>query len=319
MSSHSQSRSAQPKGRVRRLVVLAAVLAAALMLGLASMSASASDSPPGHGPAPVPAYSPLPHTHAHNDYQHDHPLFDALSNQFDSVEADIWLADDGALVTDPLLVGHDKSALQHGRRLQDLYLDPLLHLVNTNANRHVYAGSTAQVTLLIDVKSDAASTYRVLDALLRSPSYDPLLTSWTKTGPNTWVETPGPVRVIISGNRDKAYLLGQPTRRAAYDGRLADLGDGLPASFMPWISNSWSSVFQWHGSGPMPDDERALLRHIVANVHATPGQQLRFYATPDRSAQQYLSVWQEERLAGVDWLNTDELAALRTFLTNNPY
>lgn len=320
MPTQSQLDSAVPRRRFRRIATLGVTgLAAASMAVLAPASAFASDSPPGHGPAPAPAASPLPHTHAHNDYLHDHPLFDALSHRFDSVESDIWLAEDGALVSDPLLVGHTKSALQHGRRLQDLYLDPLLNLVNTNANRHVYARSTARVTLLVDVKSDAASTYRVLDALLRAPKYAPLLTSWTKTGAATWAETRGPLRVIISGNRDKDYMLAQPTRRAAYDGRLSDLGDGLPASFMPWISNSWDSVFKWKGSGAMPADERAQLRQIVAAVHATAGQQLRFYGTPDRSAQQYLSVWQEERAAGVDWLNTDQLAALEAFLTSNPY
>jgi hypothetical protein len=176
-----------------------------------------------------------------------------------------------------------------------------------------------QVTLLIDVKSDATTTYQALSAVLRSSTYAPLLTTWTKTGENTWQETPGPVRVIISGNRDMSDMLAQPVRYAAYDGRVSDLGDGLPATFMPWISNSWSSVFHWVGSGPMPADERAQLRQIVSEVHATQGQELRFYGTPDRSKQQYLSVWQEERAAGVDWLNTDKLAALQAFLTANPY
>ena len=29
--------------------------------------------------------------HAHNDYEHPRPLFDALDQKFQSVEADIWL------------------------------------------------------------------------------------------------------------------------------------------------------------------------------------------------------------------------------------
>jgi DUF1365 family protein len=69
----------------------------------------------------------------------------------------------------------------------------------------------------------------------------------------------------------------------------------------------------------MPADEQTQLREIVAQVHATAGQRLRFYGTPDRSEQQYLSVWQEERAAGVDWLNTDQLAALQAFLIAHPY
>jgi hypothetical protein len=50
--------------------------------------------------------------------------------------------------------------------------------------------------------------------------------------------------VIISGNRDMTTMVTQPVRHAAYDGRLSDVGDGRPASFMSWISNSWSSVFK---------------------------------------------------------------------------
>jgi hypothetical protein len=279
-----------------------ALVAALACLAITPAVARASDSPPGHGPPPPPAPAPLPHTHAHNDYQHDHPLFDALSHGFASVEADIWLAPDGEL-----LVGHDKDTLQHGRTLEALYLDPLKQLVAQNGG-HVYPDSSAPLQLLIDVKSGATETYQALDARLRT-TYSLMLTSWTNG-----VESPGPVTVVISGNRDRALMESQTTRYAAYDGRLSDLGDGTPPSFMPLISNSWGSVFKWKGTGEMPADQRQLLEDIVAEAHAN-GQQIRFYGTPDRSKSQYTSVWREELNAGVDWLNTDELAALEAFLT----
>jgi glycerophosphoryl diester phosphodiesterase len=279
-------------------IAMRTLLALTVVLMLAAPAAAQA----GQTPPPAPAQTPLAHTHAHNDYQHEHPLFDALSHRFSSVEADIWLASDGSL-----LVGHDKDSLQHGRTLEALYLDPLLRLVHANGG-HVYAGSSAPVQLLIDVKSDAASTYAALDQRLRG-TYASMLTSWSGTS-----ERPGAVTVVISGNRDRALMESQPLRYAAYDGRLSDLGDGTPATFMPLISNDWSSVFKWKGTGTMPSDQRALLRDIVARVHAN-GQQLRFWNTPDRSASQYLDVWREEMAAGVDWLNTDELAALEAFLT----
>jgi hypothetical protein len=136
-----------------------------------------------------------------------------------------------------------------------------------------------------------------------------MLTSWTNG-----VESPGAIRVVISGNRDRSLMESQITRYAAFDGRLSDLGDGTPASFMPLISDSWGSVFKWKGTGEMPADQRQMLTQIVAEAHAN-GQQIRFYATPDRSASQYQAVWREELNAGVDWLNTDELGALEAFLT----
>lgn len=276
--------------------------AAVACLASAPAVARASSSPPGHGPPPPPAPTPVPHTHAHNDYQHDHPLFDALSHGFSSVEADIWLAPDGEL-----LVGHQKDALQHGQTLESLYLDPLKQLVSENGG-HVYRDSTAPLQLLIDVKSPATETYQALDARLRT-TYASMLTSWTNG-----VETPGAIRVVISGNRDRALMESQTTRYAAYDGRLSDLGDGTPASFMPLISNSWGSVFKWKGTGKMPADQRQLLQQIVAEAHAN-GQEIRFYGTPDRSKAQREAVWRAELNAGVDWLNTDELAALEAFIT----
>src|SRR4051794_8138671 len=289
-------------GAVARCGRHVALVAALGCLGIAPALARASDSPPGHGPPPAPALTPLPHTHAHNDYQHAHPLFDALSHGFSSVEADIWLADDGEL-----LVGHNKDSLQHGRTLEALYLDPLMRLVAQNGG-HVYADSAAPLQLLIDVKNTGTETYQALDARLRT-TYSAMLTSWTNG-----VESPGPIRIVISGDRDRAYMESQTTRYAAYDGRLSDLGDGTPATFMPLISDSWGTAFKWKGAGEMPDAQRQRLREIVAEAHAN-GQRVRFYGTPDRSASQYRAVWREELNAGVDWLNTDELAALEAFLT----
>lgn len=254
-------------------------------------------------PIPVPALTPLAGTHAHNDYLHEHPLFDALSHRFSSVEVDVWLSDDGSL-----LVGHTKSALSHGQTVEGLYLNPLKRLAAANGG-HVYRDSNASVQLLVDVKTAATATYNALDRRLRN-RYSDLLTSWSNG-----VEHRGAVTVVVSGNRDRSLMESQSLRYAAYDGRLSDLGDGSPATFMPLISDNWSSVFKWKGTGTMPSDERARLRGIVRQAHEN-NQRVRFYNTPDSSPSQRVDIWREETAAGVDWLNTDELAALEYFLTN---
>ncbi len=271
---------------------------------LASSKALTAEKSSGPAPAPAPASSPLARTHAHNDYLHAHPLFDALSHRFLSVEADIWLADDGSL-----LVGHTKSALQHDQTIEALYLDPLMQLAATNGG-HVYADSNATVQLLVDVKSSGTATYAALDRQLRT-HYRSLLTSWAGG-----VEHRGAVTVVISGNRDRPLMESQPVRYAAYDGRLSDLGAGAPATFIPLISANWSSVFKWKGTGSMPSSERAQLHAIVNTAHADH-QQVRFWNTPDRSASQRLDVWREELAADVDWLNTDELGALEDYLATH--
>jgi len=290
-------RTGEDRPHAGLIVPRARLLAGIVALAIGVVPSAAA----GQTPNPEPATAPLPHTHAHNDYQHEHPLFDALSHRFASVEADIWLANDGSL-----LVGHNKDTLQHDRTLQALYLDPLMDLVSRNGG-HVFSGSDASLQLLIDVKNTGTATYSALDRELRT-RYGSMLTSWSGG-----VERRGAVTIVISGDRDRTLMAAQPVRYAAFDGRLADLGDGTSPSFMPLISDSWSSIFKWKGTGEMPADERAMLQSIVAEAH-TNGQQVRFYGTPDRSAGQYLDVWREELLAGVDWLNTDKLTALESFL-----
>src|SRR2546426_2569122 len=103
--------------------------------------------------APSPPV-PLLHAHAHNDYEHARPLFDALDHGFCSVEADIFLVDG------QLLVAHDREKVSPARTLQALYLDPLRERARKNDGRVFPNGP--DVTLLIDVKSDAEETYAAL-------------------------------------------------------------------------------------------------------------------------------------------------------------
>src|SRR5256885_2951300 len=53
--------------------------------------------------------------HAHNDYEHPHPLFDALDAGARSVEADVFL------VNGKLLVAHSWVDVRPERSLQSLY------------------------------------------------------------------------------------------------------------------------------------------------------------------------------------------------------
>jgi hypothetical protein len=63
----------------------------------------------------------------------------------------------------------------------------------------------------------------------------------------------------------------------------------------------------------MPADERAELREIVATAHEA-GQRVRFWATPDVPGPEREAIWRELLAAGVDHINTDDLAGLETFL-----
>ncbi|MEV4740273.1 phosphatidylinositol-specific phospholipase C/glycerophosphodiester phosphodiesterase family protein [Streptomyces sp. NPDC049555] len=243
--------------------------------------------------------APLTHAHAHNDYAHPHPLTDALAHGFNSVEADIWL------VGDQLLVAHDASGLDPSRTLEALYLEPLLHRVRANGGR-VYRGHDQTLQLLIDIKTEGASTYRALERHLRP--YRPILSSASGA-----VVRRAAVTAVVSGDRAAREPMQRKwTRYAFYDGRLADLG-GPPASFIPLVSDDWTKNFTWQGVGPMPARERAALRRIVAAAHAEH-RTVRFWATPDTPGPARDALWRELLAAGVDYLNTDDLAGLEAFL-----
>lgn len=244
--------------------------------------------------------SPLWRAHAHNDYEHPRPLLDALDHRFGSVEADIYL------VGGQLLVAHDPEDLDPSRTLESLYLDPLTARVRAH-HGSVYRGHRRPLQLLIDIKTEGASTYLELDRRLRR--YRHLFTTCVHGR-----VLPGPVTAVVSGDRAaRAPMEAQRVRRAFYDGRLTDLGSTAPASFVPLISDNWTLNFTWQGVGAFPDAERRKLRDIVGTAHAR-GQRVRFWATPDLPGPARDALWGELVAADVDHLNTDDLAGLEAFL-----
>ena len=244
-------------------------------------------------PARAEDGKPLSQAHAHNDYLHARPLLDALDHGFTSVEADIFLVDGR------LLVAHSQRELKPERTLQALYLDPLRERVKANG-RSVYPGGEP-FHLLIDLKSAGEPTYAALSKVLAE--YADIL-STVRDGKAEQKA----VSVSISGNRPIATITNESLRFAGIDGRLGDLDSDLPAHVMPIVSDNWSLHFKWRASGPMPDAERQKLRDAVAKSHAH-GRRIRFWATPDNAP-----MWRELHAAGVDMINTDDLAGLEKFL-----
>lgn len=279
----------------RRRVVTTALATAAAGAFIPAQAATAA-------PATVRPAGPRPlaRAHAHNDYLHARPLHDALAHGFTSVEADIFLVDG------ELLVAHEPETLDPARTLVSLYLDPLLARVRAH-HGSVHAGHRAPLQLLIDIKTDGAAAYLALDQLLRR--YRPILTRYDRGRIRSGAVTP-----VISGDRAaRVPMEAQTTRYAFYDGRPDDLGSAAPASFIPLISGNWTQAFSWLGTGPFPTAERDRLHTFVSAAHAA-GQRVRFWGTPDIAGPQRDAVWAELLAAGVDHLNTDDLAGLEAFL-----
>ncbi|HEX6446497.1 MAG TPA: hypothetical protein VF053_15485 [Streptosporangiales bacterium] len=243
--------------------------------------------------------TPLSGAHAHGDCDHDRPLLDALEHGFTSVEADVWYADG------EVLVGHHRADTDPSRTLAGLYLEPLAKLV-ANHGGSVFPGHRG-FQLLIDLKHDHPDIYPAVEDALRQ--FPGLVSSW-----QDGELTEGALTAVVSGERPRAVMSGRALRHAGYDGRLSDIGSGLHRTFMPLVSDDWTSTFTWTGVGPMPDHERARLHEIVTSAHAD-GHLVRFWATPDEIGDARTSLWTELRDAGVDYLNTDDLPGLRDFLT----
>jgi hypothetical protein len=240
--------------------------------------------------------APLVQVHAHNDYEHKRPLFDALAQGFCSVEADIHLKD-GAL-----LVAHDDKDLRPERTLQKLYLDPLRRLAEENGGRIYPKGPS--VILLIDVKTEAESTYAALRSVLQP--YEGLLTKFT----NHEIKT-NAVTVILSGNRPRETLLREHSRLAAYDGRLEDLGKSLPVGFMPLVSDNFQAQFPSMSQGELSEMDAKKLRKVITQTHKE-GRKIRFWATQDNP-----ETWKKLLELDVDLINTDDLEGLARFLKSN--
>ena len=97
----------------------------------------------------------LPNGHSHNDYTRDRPLFDALTYGFTSIEVDVYWQKGRMVVT------HDDKNLDEKPTLQELYLDPLVEIVQKNEGT-VFENESIQLLLMIDLKSEKVSTYLAL-------------------------------------------------------------------------------------------------------------------------------------------------------------
>jgi hypothetical protein len=231
---------------------------------------------------------------SHNDYEQERPLFQALELGYQMIEADIHLIDGN------LYVSHDHPEdLERTPLLQDLYLDPLAEHIE-RMDGEVLPESDVPFYLVIDVKTEAETTYRVLTDVL-----EPYRELFTRKKDGEFIH--GPVRLLISGNRPQ-LTEDEPDRIALIDGRIPDIGTGLSSDVYPMISDNWNNYFNWDGTGEMPAEEYEELVSITERVHEE-GKMIRFWATPDLE-----SVWEVLLDAGVDVINVDDLQGLHDFL-----
>lgn len=215
-----------------------------------------------------------PQGHAHNDYEHVRPFYEAIEHRFQSIEVDVFPVD-GAL-----WVGHDREELRPERTLKLLYLKPLAKWLQKQPP------GSAPIQILVDIKADATLTYNLLKKEVAE--YPELAPERKK------------VVFVLSGNRPFEAFSAQPM--FGLDGRWTDRREQFSKEQMPLVSESWFNHFKWVGIGKMGATDRANLENMVDTIHRE-GRKIRFWGTPDSKP-----VWQAQWSAGVDWINTDQLA-----------
>jgi glycerophosphoryl diester phosphodiesterase len=242
---------------------------------------------------------PLQNAHSHNDYEQKRPLEHALELGFTSIEVDVFC------IKGELYVAHTRPViLKKKKTLRKMYLEPLKRRIEANGGQ-VYKGYDQSLLLMIDIKTDAEKTYKVLRKQLKA--YENIL---TKTKKMVNIHEVKAVTVFLSGNRPIETVRAETVRLCGIDGRPDDLQKNYASNLMPVISQRYSKIIKWNGKGKTKPN-RLVLHQLVREAHQQ-GKKVRLWASPENE-----KVWKFLREAGVDLINTDELERLRQFLTKS--
>jgi hypothetical protein len=228
--------------------------------------------------------------HSHNDYTHEHPLLDALSFGYKSIEIDVWLHN-GKLIVD-----HDGIGLDTKKDIEEEYLLPIIDRVRAHGG-WVYDGDTTPTIFMVEFKNDPEACYTVLKQLIEK--HKSLFADRMGAG--------GPIKLLITGHRPwKSLLTGRELYITA-DGDIHQSADSLPPYILERVSDPYGNHFSWKGHGAMPKAQKEKLLDMVKLAH-DHGRQIRFYALPQNE-----NVWKELLEDGVDWINVDKLEKFALF------
>ena len=215
--------------------------------------------------------------HAHNDYQKPEPLTNALRHKVFSIEADIYLSDNR------LLVAHDKEELSTAKRLDSLYLLPIIELFHRNKGS-ISEDSSYLPVLMIDIKEngEAALTQLIKLVSQHRPVFDRSVNAKA-------------MQLVISGNRGASSTWTSYPSYIFFDGRPKETYDSVTLQRVAFISDSYSNYINPH------DSITSRIRQVVKKVHGL-GKLFRLWGSPDN----YES-WKQQQQLGVDIINTDKV------------
>jgi hypothetical protein len=264
-----------------------------MRLGLCVLAVTCLGCPPFLADVDGGTFPSMQFRHAHNDYEHQRPLFDALEQGFDSVEADVWL--DGADIG----VSHTGAPFRGS--LRTLYLDPLAERV---ARQGFVQAAARPFYLWVDLKQgDLALQERLVSQL---SAYE-FLTRFTDDG----VERAGPVAVILTGVDEAKKALAARAAPRTYQRDSNFYSPSDPPADARWSAYAvpYSGFLTWSGAGQVPERQRQQLQNLVNGAHLL-GRKLRIYGCPETKPW-----WRLAKEVGVDFVGGDDLTGIANIFT----
>lgn len=224
--------------------------------------------------------------HSHNDYEQVRPFNAAYEAGFGSMEADIFLAGD------ELLVAHEQKELSHHRTLDSLYLQPLQAALKEN-NGYPYKNNPHPLQLLIDIKTDSIATVNKLVQVLQH--YPTIIHN-------------SAIKIVLTGNLPDLSLFSSYPSYILFDGVLHKTYTANALSRIEMMSDNLKNYIQWNGEGPLTEADKKTLTEAIDKAHALH-KKVRFWNAPDN-----INAWKILEDLGVDYINTDHIAGLASFL-----
>jgi glycerophosphoryl diester phosphodiesterase len=210
--------------------------------------------------------------HAHNDYEKPLPLYNALSSQVYSIEADVFLRNGD------LLVAHSSDQLPNAKSLSELYILPLVTIFKKNKG-HLSADTGYRSALMIDIKQGGEDAIRQLCRLLDEHR------EYFDRSRNRHA-----MQIIISGDRGNIKNWTSFPAYIYFDGRPTEQYDPETMKRVACISDSYASYAE----------NREKLIAVLERTHQA-ARPFRFWGTPDNEF-----YWKYFRDTGVDIINTDK-------------
>ena len=221
--------------------------------------------------------------HAHNDYQKPEPLINALRHKVFSIEADIYLSDN------KLLVAHDKKELSVAKRLDSLYLMPIIELFRQYKGT-ISGDSSYSPFLMIDIKENGEAALAQLIKLV----------SQHRSVFDRSVNAKA-VQLVISGDRGASSRWTSYPSYIFFDGRPKETYDSATLLRIAFISDSYLNYIN-------PQDSiTSRIGQVVKKIHGM-GKLFRLWGGPDN-----FESWKLQQQLGVDIINTDIVEECRKY------